>query len=494
MMRRFNRLSMTRAQAARAFGRRSTARFRLRLYALSGYPWPTQRSPRLVFAVLAARWLTNYAAKERAKSAGHRSSQPRRDAMWRQSATWQIAGRSTLGTVLPQALSTAKTLRVSARVAPRNPVRTIVERRVLDLATSHGKIADRRVAPPDHAISFQRAAAAPSEVVRTRWLGHDRISREIQTRFVQRSSRTVFVTTAAPRPATPNDARAWRSRQRAARVVAQSDRRSREAAVARRVDAPRRRVAMVARSAYRAHTLTNSRSVHSFVSSSRGAPRYSERPSEDSRRSQARLLLIHERVLALRPVQIHRIASAARIVRATQASRAELAWPQYRWRRTDLNALRFFPHHDDTQPAAAVVGRTVHRDASSRRRFLAERSISPQRNHAVVALTSYDCAARPAMIVRQRTESTSSREQATTGVRQAHTTQDCRTRPTSHERDRSDNRSPRPAAAEEVRRILIPLLQETLFSERTMGRLANGVVSEVDRRDSVERYRKSGGR
>jgi hypothetical protein len=98
------------------------------------------------------------------------------------------------------------------------------------------------------------------------------------------------------------------------------------------------------------------------------------------------------------------------------------------------------------------------------------------------------------MIVRQRIESASSREQAEKGARQAHTVDDSRTGAASHQDDRSENRSARPPAIEEVRRILIPLLQETLFSERTMGRLANGVVSDIDRRDSVERYRKTGGR
>jgi hypothetical protein len=98
------------------------------------------------------------------------------------------------------------------------------------------------------------------------------------------------------------------------------------------------------------------------------------------------------------------------------------------------------------------------------------------------------------MIMRQRTESQSPREHATVGARQAQTTQGSRTRLAPHESDGPRNRSPRPQAAEEMRRILIPLLQETLFSERTMGRLANGVVSEVDRRDSVEQYRKTGGR
>lgn len=493
MMRSFDRVSMTRAQAARAFWRRSAARFRLRLYGLPGYPWPTQRSPKLVFAVLVARWLTNYAAKERAKSAGRLSNQPRREAIRRQSAVSYIAGRSTRGAVRQQALSIAKTLRMPARVAPGNPVRAIVERRVPYLTTSRRTIAHGRVALPDRAIAYQRAAAAPGEFVKTRWPGRDRISSEVGTRFVERSSRTVFVTTAAPRPATTNDACAWRSPRLAARVMVQSDRRSREAAVPRRVDASRSRAAVSARSMYRAHRSTNRRTVDSFASSSRSVHRYSEPRGDDSRKGRARQLPFHDRVLTLRPVHIHRIASAAPIVCATQGPRAALARPQYRWGRTDLSALRFLPRHSDAQPAAAVVRRTVRRAASTPRRFLTERSIS-LRAHAVVALASYDLAARPAMIVQHGTESTSSREQATTGARQAHTTKDSRARPASHESDRSDNRSPRPPAAEEVRRILIPLLQETLFSERIMGRLANGVVSEADRRDNVERYRKSGGR
>jgi hypothetical protein len=98
------------------------------------------------------------------------------------------------------------------------------------------------------------------------------------------------------------------------------------------------------------------------------------------------------------------------------------------------------------------------------------------------------------MIVRQRTESASSREQAAKEAPQAQAVHDARTGSASHQDDRSGNRSARAPAIEEVRRILIPLLQETLFSERTMGRLANGVVSDIDRRDSVERYRKTGGR
>ena len=493
MMRTFGRLSMTRAQTARAFWRRSAARFRVRLYGLSGYPWPTQRSPKFVFAVSLASWLTNRTAKKRALSAERRSRQPRREPMSRQSAALHVAGGSTRNTVRGQASSTAKTLRESARVAPRKPAQPIAAKRIAVPTTSRRITVYGRVIRPDRSIAFRRAAMVAREVVKTRWLGGERIWREVQTRFVERGARSMSAAIAARRSAGTNDARAWRTPRRAAHIAMRSARRRREAAVHRRVDASRRRVAMIVRSAYRAHTLTNRRSAKSFVSSSRRAHRDCGRPGANSRTSQVRELPIRDRIFILRRFQIHRMASAARIVRATQAPRADLARPQYRWRRTDVGALRFFSRRSDRQPATAAARRYVHRAASSPRRFLAE-SLSSPRDYAVATLARYESAARPAMIMRQRTDPQRSREQATVGVRNAQPTQDSRTRLASHESDGSRDRSPRPPAAEEIRRILIPLLQETLFSERTMGRLANGVVSEVDRRDSVEQYRKTGGR
>lgn len=494
MIRAFSRLSMRRAQAARAFGRRSAARFRLRLYAPSGYPWPTQRSPKFVFAVLLARWLTNRTVKERALSAERRSRQPRREAMRRQLTASHTAGRSKRSTPQRHTSLAAKTLRVPARAISARSARPLAERRIADHATSRGAIAYRRVAPSDRAIASWRATVAPREVVKTRWLGRDRISREVETRFIERSARAVFVAVAAPRSGVRNDGRVWRSPQRAIHVMTQSARRRRESAVPHRADASRRRVAMIARSAHRAHTLTNRRSVNAFVSSSRSGPRHNERRRADRGKREATRLLIHERVLKLKPVQIHRIALGARIARAMSAPRTDLVRAQNRRGRADISALRFSPRRIGGPHIAAVSRPPVHRHASPQRRFLAEQSVSSPQDRAVVTLARYESVVRPAMIVRQRIESASSREQAEKGARQAHTVDDSRTGAASYQDDRSDNRPARPPAIEEVRRILIPLLQETLFSERTMGRLANGVVSDIDRRDSVERYRKTGGR
>jgi hypothetical protein len=464
MMRTFGRLSMTRAQAARAFGRRSAARFRLPLYALSRYPWPTQRSPRFVFVVLLARWLTNKAAKEKALSAGRRSSPRRREAMRRQAAGLHIAGRSTRSTMRRQTSRIAKTLRVSARVAPATPARLLSERRITARATARRTIAYRRVAPSYPAIALQGATVPSREVVKRRWLRRDRVWRQVETRFVERTARAMFVAIAPPPSRATNEVRAWRSPRSAAHVVMQSARRRREAAP-RRADASRRRVAMIARSTHRSHMLTNLRSVKSLVLSS-----------------------------TLRPVQPHRTASDAGIVGATHAARDVFERPKYRLKRTDRTTAASFARYSGRLVAAAGTHDIVHRAESSRRRLLIKRSGSTVRERTLAIPARYESVARPTMIVRQRIEPAGSRQDTTAGTRQAQSSQRSRGGSWSHQDGRSDNRSPRPPAVEEVRRILIPLLQETLFSERTMGRLANGVASDIDRRDSVERYRKTGGR
>jgi hypothetical protein len=63
-----------------------------------------------------------------------------------------------------------------------------------------------------------------------------------------------------------------------------------------------------------------------------------------------------------------------------------------------------------------------------------------------------------------------------------------------HVRGRPDQRGGNEPTMAAARGILLPLLQEVLWSDATTGRLASGVMTELDRRDSAEQYRKSGGR
>ncbi|KAA0089428.1 hypothetical protein CIW54_08205 [Paraburkholderia sp. T12-10] len=100
------------------------------------------------------------------------------------------------------------------------------------------------------------------------------------------------------------------------------------------------------------------------------------------------------------------------------------------------------------------------------------------------------------LIVRQRTVLNGLREQAVTAPRQAYVRREPRriSAPLPPASEQPLMGSQRVPPVEEVRRILIPLLKETLFSEGTMGRLTEGVATGVERRHSVEHYRKTGGR
>ncbi|TAM54766.1 MAG: hypothetical protein EPN57_04495 [Paraburkholderia sp.] len=86
------------------------------------------------------------------------------------------------------------------------------------------------------------------------------------------------------------------------------------------------------------------------------------------------------------------------------------------------------------------------------------------------------------------------RDQPKAAPRQAFVVRESRRAAPASSSEPSATQSQNMPVAEAVRRILIPLLQDTLFSQSTVGRLANGVLTEADRRDSAEQYRKSGGR
>jgi hypothetical protein len=60
--------------------------------------------------------------------------------------------------------------------------------------------------------------------------------------------------------------------------------------------------------------------------------------------------------------------------------------------------------------------------------------------------------------------------------------------------DRTRDRSFVEATTAVVRRTLVPLLQEMVFSDHAIGRLSSGVAAEMTRHDSAEQYRRSGGR
>jgi hypothetical protein len=97
-------------------------------------------------------------------------------------------------------------------------------------------------------------------------------------------------------------------------------------------------------------------------------------------------------------------------------------------------------------------------------------------------------------VLRQRALASDPNESRAFAARQVHVVRDSPRAPISN-----DTRQPEASANEEAhltaaRRVLLPLLQEMLWSERTTGQLTNGVMGEIGRRNSAEQYRKTGGR
>ncbi|PMS11358.1 hypothetical protein C0Z17_14525 [Trinickia caryophylli] len=156
--------------------------------------------------------------------------------------------------------------------------------------------------------------------------------------------------------------------------------------------------------------------------------------------------------------------------------------------------------------AAAVRSRVTASGRSIVLRQVSERGHAPATERlrprldrprivALAALAAYGVAAEPVQrILRRRAAHEERAGQANAAARPMRAIHE--PRPASiADRDEPIRETIRMAAdAAEMHRILMPLLQETIFSEQTMGRLANGVMTQIDRRESAERYRKSGGR
>jgi hypothetical protein len=153
---------------------------------------------------------------------------------------------------------------------------------------------------------------------------------------------------------------------------------------------------------------------------------------------------------------------------------------------------------NDRNIATTFDARLIRRAASARRQRLTFGRHKPSlaRNDVVISRVPRAPEHSFKLIMRHRAMSNGLREQAMAAPRQAYVTREPRrmSAPLPPPSEQTLVGSQRVPPVEEVRRILIPLLKETLFTEGTMGRLTDGVVTGVERRHSVEHYRKTGGR
>ena len=489
-----DRLYRFRTRATPAFWRTSIAGFGWRTHGLSTYPLPIQCSPRLVLAVMSMRWLAHRTRKEHALFAGRR---PWRDASRREEKTARRAGKAAPAHALTRRTASGeKKLRVAARARVRlfEPKRALARRRL-----TAGAVTPR-------AVRAQRAMRSTTGAVRVRAPLRDSRSSSAGVRFVVGGGRVAPpARSERRRAAVIRDMPGWRARPPAARLPLQSAARSPAAAIERRLEASHRRFAARAEIGSRLLRVPNFRPFNTYVSLSRTTPRHGKREStygparassHSLNREHMSMTFLHERIVTLGPTQPFRPVSTvaatyaqhpargggarSRIAYTVHSGAIRAADTTYRLRWADRNAFGPYGH---------LLAR---RTASARRQRLV---FARQRRSDFAAVGRPEPVARPLpLILRQRAVSRGLREQRITAPRQAYAMRESRRAYEPHRSGQPETRSQLAPAVEEVRRILIPLLRETLFSETTMGRLTSGVLTEVDRRDGAEHFRKTGGR
>ncbi len=517
------RLPLFRVHAAWAYWRRSNARPRWRSYGLSRYPWPLQLAPRFVFAVFPARRPLHQAMWGRTQSAGRRrmnTTLQRRAEASKLARAPRLAEGPGRGTALVRKGGRAAAV-AAQRV--RKPPQAFRARRTTRFARAPGALerARARMRAP------QAAVATSPRRARLRDFG-DRLSSHSGARFVAQDrraapgraparSRQILMRGAA-------DPRArGRSGDPTARLLGHAQQRRSAAAMERRTEEAQRRPMVSAPRSYRFDRLRNRRAFDSVVSLLRAVPRRSkgERVVDSARSATRRsirecvlMIFRRDRAVATEAVRFRRdrfVANGsvrpnrAAVIPAVKRAR-DRASPRVATFANASHAVRAIAARvagttrtslgRERRTVVAFAQRLVRRTASSRRqRFIFARQ-RPQRYRSAFGGARHrgEHIAEPSpLVLRQHAGSARSADRQRAAPRQAFVVREPRRAiPAS-----SNEPAPQPQSVpviEEVRRILIPLLQDTLFSQGTMGRLADGVLTEAGRRDSAEQYRKSGGR
>jgi hypothetical protein len=501
------RLSLFRTHAGHGFWRRS--RLLLRSHSLSSYPWPMQFKPRFVFAVLLTRGPHSQAMQERAKSAGRRRGHK---ALQRQAPATRTANMPRLADRSQSRVAFAQKSMSAPAIAT---VRAIKAPQVLTARPAAGSTITAHAAPRAHGPARATRPTQTAVALGARRDGfRRRPRRQASTRFVaQRAVAAVNPTPAmrwraVMREATPvrRAAITAQTRQAAARagtrqVPVVSAHRNFVSVIERHVHVLHRRAA---RGTVRGDEIDRVGSRRPFTpaaSSSRKAFPVSRRERAGGSARSPSPALLRERIVTVGSVPAYRPAQAAVVTRAQRSARSVVAPPTAVATpiRTGITSPTRIAHrsrraHGDTV-ASRAHSRIRHPAFARRQRFVFARERSPQRSSGLGRLRGREHPGQElSLALRQRAGTAGLREQQRAAPRQAFVVRESR-RANPPGPSEPSTTGPQPApVVEEVRRILIPLLQETLFSQGTMGRLASGVVTEVDRRDSAEQYRKSGGR
>lgn|GEM_PF-3632624 len=501
------RLPLFRMHAARASWRRSNARPHWRSYGLPRYPWPLQLAPRFVFAVFLTRRPLHQAMWERAQSALRRRMNT---ALQRRTETSIQARGPRLAEGPGRRAALARKGGTVAAVAvlrvPKTPQAVRARR------TTGGAMAPRALERARVGMRATQAVPLPRRA-RLRAFG-DRLFTHSAARFVAQNTRAALDRPHARRRLISMRAAAViRARGRSggptARLLGHAQHRRPAATIERRIEGAQRRPMVFTASSDRRDRLRNRRRFDSLISPARAVPPSSskaERVVNPARSATQRLIrervliLRRDRFVAMEAVRPRRPAAMAAVTRALdRASRraAALANASHTARGVAARVAditRTSPG-GDCRPAVAFAQRLVRRAASPRRqRFTFVRQRPRQYRSALGGgRRSGERIAELSLVLRQHAGSARAADRQRVAPRQAFVVRERRRIAPAGSSEPAAQPQSAPVV-EEVRRILIPLLRETLFSQGTIGRLADGVLTEAGRRDSAEQYRKSGGR
>lgn len=520
MLKNFPRSFEARVPAVLRFWRGAAARARPAILGLQRYPWPRQFSPRFVFAIMPSRWRLYQTAPARAASlrsrAAHTAAAKRADqakvstiAPTRGNATVRSSRTITspsLGRVLGPPVSVTATVGVTPVRRAVAPLRSFVRSRAMPAAP--------QVRGAIRAMAGREARATVRYVVRTSatpalpQTGGPVRTRGQEERATPRSivgSRTRVTTSTAPTTERPAHAprrfvdrlsRIPPARTRALGASALAS--SRQSSPRRRIEAP--------------NTLSPAqRPRRTFVVHVSAAETKSSRFSQTA---------------------AHRAAEPSRIRPHRSALAAPATNPRADSGQHDRLSNRAWPHTSAGTPSNPANVRTLA--ASARRKHAVAEKVAPcsherarrktLRRRVVLSRRPLEgttdprtASATPRLRLAQHrphvitAEPSAPRPQARMSLRQGPTSSHSHASPSSSahpssstpERRRASRidqeQSVRNGAQSEptvaqTRRLLLPLVQETVFSERSISRLASGVMARLDRNDSAEAYRKSGGR
>lgn len=483
MLRDPNSLSTTRRPAAVQFWRRVSSRFHRQVSRLSRYPWPMQFSPRFAFA-LPRRWRVERGAQgdERCVCSKERSHSPIRRRTGVAKAR-RFSARPSVGHSRPERVAVSRgALSVSA--VPR----IVVARTFVSTVATHTFIA----------TAAAHAAPAPANFNEgARWVTSERVV--VQAASVGRLARGAI-----------RGVSVSRGRQRLIRMVREGSppvTRSRQplptvrharAGSGRTVRPLASSVAVLAN---RASVPVRGSDVSRPRSSARaGHYRHRRRQPSSSRGADV--------FGAAKPVSSHAMSRSFGIGAPRASRRSFPEWgPAFDRRPGNVLAassptagphrvLRIAYPAAARPPVVASGSQIVPRRMSERGHAPVPARSRPGGDRSRIAiLAAYGFAAQPVQqTLRRRARQEWPAAQAGAAAGQVRSIREPRSASVSDRGEPIRATTQTVADVAEMRRIILPLLQETIFSELTMGRLANGVLTQLDRRESTERYRKSGGR